>query len=86
MKDLIQLSYEVHESNSKKFKDSETCTVKDREEFAELLFTELAKEKGVDIAPHLSCTYDLMHREYKIILSLPDSLCHITNSIDSDIK
>ena len=84
MKDLIQLAYEIHEK--KGFDDSETCAREEQEEFAESLFAELAKEKGADIAPHLSCAYDLMHREYNITLSLPDSFCSITNSIDSDVK
>ena len=86
MKDLIQLAYEIHEKNRKKFGDSEACADKDREEITEALLAELAKEKSADIAPHLSCTYDVMGREYKIVLTLPDIFCRITNSIEGNVK
>lgn len=85
-KDLIQLAYEIHEKNKKDSGSNGTYASKEQEEFAELLFTELAKEKGTDILPHLSCTYDLMRREYKIMLSLPDIFCSITNPVDGDVK
>ena len=86
MKDLIQLGYEIHEKNSKRFGDSVACADRDREEITEALLAELVKEKSADIAPHLSCTYNVMSREYKIELTLPDSLCRITNSVEGDVK
>ncbi len=86
MKDLIQLGYEIHKKNRKKYGDSEACAERDREEITEALLAELEKEKSADIAPHLSCTYDVMSREYKIELTLPDSLCCITNSVEGDVK
>lgn len=79
VRDIMEMSYEAH-------RVVKGSTGKQQEMFAEMLFTELSKEKGADIAPHLSCTYDMIHREYKIILSLPDSFCHITNSINSNVK
>lgn len=86
MKDIIELAYEIHEKNSKMFGDGQTCADKDREEITEALLAELTKEKSADIAPHLSCTYDVMSREYKIVLTLPDIFCHITNSVEGDVK
>lgn len=79
MKDIIELAYEIHEKNRKRFGDSEACADKDREEITEALLAELAKEKSADIASHLSCTYDVMSREYIIVLSLPNSFCPATN-------
>ncbi len=86
MKDIIELAHEIHEKNRKRFGDSKTCADKEREEITEALLAELAKEKSADIAPHLSCTYDVMSREYKIVLTLPDIFCRITNSVDGDVK
>lgn len=77
MRDIMEMSYEAYRA-------MKGNTAKQQEMFAEMLFAELSKEKGEDIIPYLSCTYDIMHREYKIILSLPDSFCHITNSANSN--
>ncbi len=86
MKDIIQLAYEIHEKNEKKYGDNGICADRDREEITESLLAELAKEKSADIAPHLSCTYNVMSREYKIVLTLPDIFCRITNSVEGDVK
>lgn len=77
MRDIMEMSYEA-------YRTMKGNTAKQQEMFAEMLFTELSKKKGEDIVPYLFCTYDIMHREYKIILSLPDSFCHITNSTNSN--
>ncbi len=79
MRDIMEMSYEAYRA-------MKGNTAKQQEMFAEMLFAELSKEKGEDIIPYLSCTYDIMHREYKIILSLPDSFCHITNFANSNRK
>lgn len=55
--------------------------------FAEALLKELSKVKGADIAPHLSCSFDLLKWEYNIKLNLPviSGTC-ILDSIRSKVK
>lgn len=53
--------------------------------FTEMLLAELTKMKSADIAPHLSCEFDVIRREYKVTLSFPARL-NETDSIKSDIK
>lgn len=53
--------------------------------FTEMLFDELGKMKGADIAPHLSCTFDVIRREYKVVLSFPARL-NEPDSVKSDVK
>ena len=43
MKDIIQLAYEIHEKNEKKYGDNGICADRDREEITESLLAELAK-------------------------------------------
>ena len=56
-----------------------------KELFAEMLFAEFAKMKSAEIAPHLSCSFDVIRREYKVTLSFPARL-NESDSIKSDIK
>lgn len=53
--------------------------------FTEMLFDELGKMKGADITPHLSCTFDVIRREYKVVLSFPVRL-NEADSVKSDVK
>ncbi len=86
MRDIIQMGYDAYETvreHAEGFEDSDAYKdiweARYKEKFAESLFEELSKEKGEDIAPHLSCEYDLVRREYRITLSLPYSFCSKTN-------
>ncbi|MCI9078654.1 MAG: hypothetical protein HFH68_06980 [Lachnospiraceae bacterium] len=53
--------------------------------FAEELLKELSNTKGADIAPHLTCNFDLLNWEYVIKLELPVASCNF-NSIGSNVK
>lgn len=63
MKDLIEMSYEISKS--------EKSPKKQIELFTERFLEELMKMKSADIAPHLSCTFDVIKREYNVALSFP---------------
>ena len=67
MRDLMELSHEVQET--------ETDPVKYQIMFAEALLKELSEMKGADIAPHLTCNFDLLKWEYNIKLNLPVASC-----------
>lgn len=66
MRDIMQMSYEVSQIARTPL---EFQTL-----FTEMLFDEIGKMKSADIAPHLSCTFDALRREYKVLLSFPAQL------------
>ena len=62
MRDIIQMGYDAYKTvreYAEGFEDSDAYKdiweARYKEKFAESLFEELSKEKGEDIAPHLSC-------------------------------
>lgn len=77
MKDIMQMSYEA----SKAAKSPQ----EQRELFTEMLFVEFAKMKSADIAPHLSCNFDVIHGEYKVELSFPARFNKL-DSMESNVE
>lgn len=77
MQDIIQMSYEALQIAR--------TSLEHQVLFTEMLFAELGKMKSADIAPHLSCTFDVIRREYKVLLSFPARL-NEADSVKSDIK
>lgn len=77
MKDLMEIACEARE-NARTPLENQTL-------FTEMLFAELGKMKSADIAPHLSCTFDVIRREYKVLLSFPARL-NEADSVKSDVK
>ena len=77
MKDLFEISNGILEK--------EKDPVKYKALLAEELLKELSKTKGADIAPHLTCNFDLLKWEYVIKLELPVASCKF-DSIGSNIK
>lgn len=65
MKDLTQMAYEIYQKTSS-FGQQKACY----EEFLQ----ELTKEKSEDIAPHFTCVFDVVKREYVVTLRLPIAL------------
>lgn len=77
MRDLMQMSYEASRT-AKTPLEQQTL-------FTEMLFKEFAKMKSADIAPHLSCTFDVIRREYRVELSFQVGL-HEVDSSKSNVK
>lgn len=77
MKDLIQMAYE----NFNKAKSDSECQKACYEEFLQ----ELTKEESADIAPHFTCVFDVVKREYVVTLRLPIAL-DIFHSGGSNLK
>ena len=77
MKDIMKMSYEAGRIARTPL---EFQTL-----FTEMLFDELGQMKSADIAPHLSCTFDVIRREYKVLLSFPARL-NEPDSVKSDVK
>lgn len=77
MKDIMQISYETRQIAR--------TPLEHQTLFAEMLLAELGKMKGTDIAPHLSCTFDVIRREYKVVLSFPARLNEV-DSVKGDVK
>lgn len=67
IKDLMEMSYEA-------YKESDGNKEKHEELFCKMLLEEFSKLKGEDIAPHLSCEFDLIKQEYRIKLRIPVGL------------
>lgn len=79
MKDLMELSSRILEKESDPAKYEKL--------FAEALLKELSEVKGADIAPHLSCSFDLLKWEYNVKLTLPvNSGTCIFDSVRSKVK
>lgn len=76
MKDIMQMSWEA----SKVAKSPK----EQRELFTEMLFAEFAKMKSADIAPHISCNFDVIHREYRVVLSFKAQDQQSRTEIDVD--
>ena len=64
---------------------SESNPIIYQELFCEMLMQELVKMKGKDIAPHLSCSFDVLPRKYKIELVIPVSFCE-SNPAEGNIE
>lgn len=77
MKDIMQMSYEA-------FQTART-PLEHQVLFTEMLFDELGKMKGADIASYLSCTFDVIRREYKVVLSFPARF-NKPDSVKSDVE
>lgn len=65
MKDLMEMAFEAQQAANSPLHQQEL--------FTEMLFAELAKMKSADIAPHLSCEFDVIKREYRVTLRFPES-------------
>ena len=63
MRDIMEIVCEAREKTR--------TPLENQNLFTELLFAELGKMKSADIAPHLSCVFDLLQREYRITLRFP---------------
>lgn len=72
MKDITEMAYENHK---KAKSDSER-----QKAFYEEFLQELTKEESADIAPHFTCVFDVVKREYVVTLKLPANL----NIFESD--
>ncbi len=77
MRDIMQMSYEASQIARSPL-EHQTL-------FTEMLFNELGQMKSADIAQHLSCTFDVIRREYKVLLSFPARL-NESDSVKSDVK
>ena len=77
MKDLTEMAYEIYQ----KTKSSREQQKAYYEEFLQ----ELTKEESADIAPHFTCVFDVVKREYVVTLTLPIAL-DIFDSSGSDLK
>lgn len=66
MKDLVKMAHENYEK--------QTTDYEHQKAFYEEVLQELAKEKSEDIAPHFTCVFDIVKREYVVTLRLPISL------------
>ncbi len=64
MKDIIELSYEAKV-------ETEHEPLRFSEVFAEKLLKDLAKVSGKDIAPYLTCNYELPLEVYDIQIKIP---------------
>lgn len=77
MEDLMEMSYEISKS--------EKSPRRQQELFTEQFLNELLQMKSADLAPHLSCKFDVIKREYNVTLSFP-AVLNETNSGESDVK
>lgn len=74
----MEMSYEAHQA-------AKGSQLKQQELFTEMFLEELGKMKGAEIAPHLSCNFDVLKREYNITLRFPVCFCKTDTAI-SDAK
>ncbi len=65
MRDLVEMAYEASKQAKNKKEQMEL--------FTEMFLGELGKMKGADIAPHLSCVFDVLKQEYVVNLTFPVS-------------
>ena len=72
------MSYEAHEK-------ANGDILKQRNLFWKMLLEELERMKGEDIAPHLSCTFDVIKREYIVEIKLPVGF-HKMNSTKCNVE
>lgn len=77
MRDIMQMSYEALQIAR--------TPLEHQVLFTEMFLAELGKMKSADIAPHLSCTFDGIQHEYKVVLSFPARLDEV-DSVKSDVK
>ena len=77
MRDIMEISYEASQIAK--------SALEQQELFTEMLLSEFAKMKSADIAPHLSCNFDVIRHEYKVTFSFPAGFNEM-DSIQSDIK
>lgn len=77
MRDIMEMACEVRQAAKSPLEQQEL--------FTEMLLKELYKMKSADIAPHLSCNFDVIRQEYKIMLSFPARIDE-PNPIKSDIE
>lgn len=72
MKDLVKMAHENYEKQKSDYERQKA--------FYEEFLQELTKEKSEDIAPHFTCVFDIVKREYVVTLKLPTNL----NIFESD--
>lgn len=77
MKDLTEMAYEIYQ----KTKSSR----EQQKAFYEEFLQEITKEESADIAPHFTCVFDVVKREYVVTLTLPIAL-DIFHSSGSDLE
>lgn len=77
MRDIMQISYEASQTASN--------PLEYREQFTKMLFEEFAKMKSADIAPHLSCDFNILKHEYRVTLVFQVGFDE-ANTIKRDIK
>lgn len=68
MRDFMEMSYEAYQKANGNVE-------KQQELFWNMLSEELRKMKGEEIAPHLSCVFDVIKREYKVELKFSACFC-----------
>lgn len=78
MKDLMEMSYEIAKS--------EKSPRKQQELFTEQFLEELLQMKSADLAPHLSCKFDVIKREYNVMLSFPAVLNEMESKQSQALK
>ncbi len=61
MRDIMEMAYEAHQNS----------VSVEQELFTKMLFTEINNMKSVDIAPYLSCDFDILRHEYRVTLKFP---------------
>ncbi|MDE5588215.1 MAG: hypothetical protein K2J60_03620 [Acetatifactor sp.] len=66
MKDLMEMSYEILKTVK--------GDLEQRKTFVEQFLQEIAKEESADIAPHFTCSFDVIKREYVVTLKIPTAI------------
>lgn len=77
MRDIMEMACEARERAR--------TPIENQNIFTEMLFDELEKMKSEDIAPHLSCEFDILKREYRITLRFP-AVFNKSDAVRSDVK
>lgn len=78
MKELMTIAYEAHQITK--------IPLQYQTLFAEMFLAELTEVKGADIAPHLFCEYDVIHRQYEVKLLLPVEFFDKPDAVKGDVK
>lgn len=77
MKDLTVMAYETYQKTK--------SSLEQQKAFYEEFLQEITKEESADIAPHFTCEFDVIKREYVVTLRLPIAL-NIFHSGGSDLE
>lgn len=77
MRDIMEMSYEASKATR--------TPLEQQVLFTDMFLKEIAKMKSADIAPHLSCNFDVIRHEYKVTFSFPARFDEV-DSVKSDVK